>query len=515
MGNRVFKGFRLWAAILPGLLIASLISLAACGDSNADQTGGFDADEVYSHYSAICEIPRAGADYPEKINNYILGEARDAGLKATEDKYGNVVVEIPATEGKENEPVTILQSHTDTTIHFLPSVIFDPDEDGVNLILDKTGDISSMNMSMGADTAIGMANMLSIMNDDGAHGSIRLLFTAYGESDLGGAENIDAKYLDGDLLINLDSHKKDEVLIGSKYAEVFHCKETITSAPTGSKYSYIMAASGFGKSSVGDDSPPQVNPVNILAQVLSSAKGAGIIFELNSFTSEKQELEAPDSAIAVVTLNDYEKTKFIQIFDSTVKDFEKESPDELEKQDVRIIETIVPPTSISNEDTDKIITCLYGLTNLEFTGTKTDVPALDFTSVNISDNSMECSFVIKSSEKETLETAIEQEQGIEELSGLTFTNARTVPGITAQEDDPLLIKFADHLKNATNSKLTYITDDEVSELGYFKSKNEALTCISVGLDIRNYETELETIQLQDLPALATAISTYLSGGGNP
>ncbi|WP_103327511.1 hypothetical protein [Bacteroidetes bacterium endosymbiont of Geopemphigus sp.] len=69
--------------------------------------------------------------------------------------------------------------------------------------------------TLGADNSIGVATILALLDSDKlSHPSLEVLFTVDEESGMGGAQGLDAKMLSGNILLNLDSEKDDELTVG-------------------------------------------------------------------------------------------------------------------------------------------------------------------------------------------------------------------------------------------------------------------------------------------------------------
>ena len=67
---------------------------------------------LWNYFEEICQVPRPSKK-EEKIRQFLLDFAQTHNLKARRDEIGNVLISKPATAGRENDPVVILQSHMD------------------------------------------------------------------------------------------------------------------------------------------------------------------------------------------------------------------------------------------------------------------------------------------------------------------------------------------------------------------------------------------------------------------
>ncbi|MGK9369750.1 aminoacyl-histidine dipeptidase [Melioribacter sp. Ez-97] len=167
---------------------------------------------VWKYFYQITQIPRP-SKHEEKILNYLKEFAGSKNLEYIEDEVKNIVIKIPATEGKENAPAVVLQSHVDMVCEKNKGTEHDFFKDPLELEID--GDwIKAKGTTLGADNGIGMAAALAIADDNFEHGPIELLFTVDEETGLTGASNLDKNMLRGKYMINLDTEEDGIFYIG-------------------------------------------------------------------------------------------------------------------------------------------------------------------------------------------------------------------------------------------------------------------------------------------------------------
>lgn len=170
---------------------------------------------LWKHFDEILKIPRPSKS-EERMRRYVLDLAGRKGLSHRMDATGNVVVEKPASPGKEGAPVVVLQSHLDMVTEKNSDVSHDFDRDPIRPRMDD-GWVRATGTTLGADNGIGVAAMLAVMEaDDLVHGPLELLFTVDEETGLTGVLALDpeAIALRGRLLLNLDTEEEDKVTIG-------------------------------------------------------------------------------------------------------------------------------------------------------------------------------------------------------------------------------------------------------------------------------------------------------------
>ena len=168
---------------------------------------------VFHYFAEICKVPRPSKK-EEKIIAYLMNFAEEQGLEAKKDEAGNILMKKPATPGKENLKTVILQSHIDMVCEKNSDSTHDFLNDPIETYIDGEW-LKAKGTTLGADNGIGMAAQLAVLAaKDIEHGPIECLFTVDEETGLTGAFALKEGFMDGDILINLDSEDEGELFIG-------------------------------------------------------------------------------------------------------------------------------------------------------------------------------------------------------------------------------------------------------------------------------------------------------------
>ena len=176
---------------------------------------------VLAEFEKLAEIPRP-SKHEERISSYLYQYLVSLGFEVTQDRYKNIIAEIPASEGKEDAPLTILQAHMDMVCVAEEGYDFDAFTSPIKLVRDEKF-LTAEGTSLGADDGMGIAEILYITKNffngkfqDVPHGPLRLIFTVDEEQGMSGAIELNAEHLeDAQFLINCDSEKFDEIVVGS------------------------------------------------------------------------------------------------------------------------------------------------------------------------------------------------------------------------------------------------------------------------------------------------------------
>ena len=159
---------------------------------------------VFEQFARINEIPRP-SKREGKMIAYLMDFGQSRGLPTKCDAVGNVLISKGATPGYEDRQTLILQSHMDMVCEKLVDVDFDFDKDAIQTYIDGEW-LKAKGTTLGADDGIGCAMELALLDsNDIEHGPIECVFTRDEETGLTGAFGMEADFMTGKMLINLDS----------------------------------------------------------------------------------------------------------------------------------------------------------------------------------------------------------------------------------------------------------------------------------------------------------------------
>lgn len=208
---------------------------------------------VFHYFEEVCQVPRPSKK-EEKIRAYLLEFAKKHGLAAKTDEAGNVLIEKPASAGKENLKTVVLQSHMDMVCEKNKDTEHNFETDPIQTYVDGEW-LRAKGTTLGADNGIGIATQLAVLaSEDIEHGPIQCLFTVDEETGLTGAFALKEGFMNCDILINLDSEDEGELFIGcaggAGTTAQFPCP--MTAAPEG-YFFFRVAVKGLTGGHSGDD----------------------------------------------------------------------------------------------------------------------------------------------------------------------------------------------------------------------------------------------------------------------
>lgn len=168
---------------------------------------------LWKNFADLNEVPR-GSKKEERVIAFMQDFGKKLGLETLTDETGNVLIKKPATSGMEDRKKIVLQSHLDMVHQKNNDTEFDFDSEGIKMFID--GDwVKADGTTLGADNGIGVATMMSLLQStDIPHPAMEALFTIDEETGMTGAFGLKPGFLEGEILLNLDTEDDDELTIG-------------------------------------------------------------------------------------------------------------------------------------------------------------------------------------------------------------------------------------------------------------------------------------------------------------
>jgi len=171
-------------------------------------------DLILTRFEQLSAVPR-GTKNEAGLRQWLIGWANGRGLRSTVDGVGNLIVYVPASQGREGHPALILQGHLDMVCQKTADSPHDFTRDPIRVMRD--GDwLKADRTTLGADNGIAIALMMALAEDASvAHPPLELLLTVEEEVSGVGADFLEPSNLTGKTLLNLDSEEDGVFTISS------------------------------------------------------------------------------------------------------------------------------------------------------------------------------------------------------------------------------------------------------------------------------------------------------------
>lgn len=168
---------------------------------------------LWEHFYNITQIPHPSG-HEEAIQDFVFDFGVTLGLETKKDEVGNILIRKPATAGMEDRQGIVLQGHLDMVPQKNSDKEHDFTKDPIETYVDGEW-LTANGTTLGADNGIGVAAAMAVLQDDTLqHGPVEALFTATEETGMFGAFGLQPNWIEGDILLNLDSEDEGELYVG-------------------------------------------------------------------------------------------------------------------------------------------------------------------------------------------------------------------------------------------------------------------------------------------------------------
>ncbi|MEX1328702.1 MAG: aminoacyl-histidine dipeptidase [Desulfobacterales bacterium] len=224
---------------------------------------------ILDYFEQINAIPRCSKN-EEQIGLWLKQWAETKQFAVKKDAAGNLLVKVPPTPGYENASVIVIQGHTDMVCEKTPDSTHDFSKDPIKNIID--GDwLRADNTTLGADNGIAVALAMAVASDESvAHPPLELLFTVNEETGLNGAKELEPGFIEGQVLLNVDSETEGVFTVGCAGGRHTHIsrKLTLTDIAEGSQLFNLNISGLHGGHSGIDIIKQRASANKILARTL-------------------------------------------------------------------------------------------------------------------------------------------------------------------------------------------------------------------------------------------------------
>ena len=263
---------------------------------------GLEPRSFWTHFEALTRIPRPSRQ-EEPVIEHVRAWAAEHGFELQQDTGRNLVIRVPASEGREHAPTLILQGHLDMVCERDPSSPNDPAEGRIALVRD--GDwLKADGTTLGADDGVAIAAMMALVEDESlAHGPLELLMTVAEEVGLEGANALDGSLLTGSILLNLDSEEDGRLTVGCAGSTDtwIHVDAPRAPAADGAATLAVTVSGGQGGHSGSGIALGRSNAIKVLGRALREAHTT-VPFRLVSLDGGKSRNAIPRDAVALVSV---------------------------------------------------------------------------------------------------------------------------------------------------------------------------------------------------------------------
>jgi dipeptidase D len=456
---------------------------------------------LWNYFEDICQVPRPSKK-EEKIIRFLHDFAAKNGLKVRQDETGNVLISKPATPGRENDPVVILQSHVDMVCEKNSETQHNFDTDSIKPFVDD-GWVRAEGTTLGSDDGIGMAAQMAVLTStDLSHGPVECLFTVDEETGLSGAFGLQSGFLSGTVLLNLDSEDEGELFIGcaggiDSVATLTYTRETV---PAGSFAMKLDVKGLLGGHSGDDINKNRGNANKILNRFLVSAIKQ-FNLRIAEFNGGNLRNAIAREAFAVIVVPHAQKEELMvewNVFASEMEfEYEYAEPRlKLQHQSVALPEFVID-LKTQDQLLKLIAACPHGVLEMSSRMIGMVETSTNLASVKFKDSN---EIVITTSQRSEIDSrkymAAEMVESVMLLAGATVAHSDGYPGWTPNPDSAIAKIAADSYKKLFGNNPVVKSIHAGLECGLFLEKYPELDMVSFGPTIRGAHSPDERINIE-------------------
>ena len=447
--------------------------------------------EILKAFEEISKIPRCSKN-EQKIAEWLVDWAKKHNFEAKMDKVRNIVIKVPGSPGFENSPIVVIQGHMDMVCEKTPDSPHDFSKDAIKFVYEGEW-LTADRTTLGADNGIAIAMAMVLAEDkETPHPPLELLFTVDEETGLTGANALEPGFIDGKILINVDSEDEGVFTVGCAGGINTNLSLPLDyeAVPAGYKQ-YKVAAGGMkGGHSGIDIGKGKANAIRILGRALHQLKDQGVDLRLSDVKGGSAHNAIPRDAFAMVFLSDADADKARDIITewSTIFNSEFKATD--------------PDLSVALEDSsegdyDDVITEVEAQKVIEFIlaiphgveSMSPDIEGLVETSNNLANIRMEDGWVkVLTSQRSSVVSKLNAlTSRIESVALLAGGEARSGDGYPPWQpnmDSPLLARSIKLYEKMYGKAPVVEVIHAGLECGIIGDKNPGMDMISIGPDLK-------------------------------
>lgn len=459
------------------------------------------------YFKKLCEIPRPSG-HEEKVSEYLKAWAEEQGYSVITDETGNLIIECPAYDGLEKNPLVILQAHMDMVCIAEEGYKYNEETDPIIPIED--GDyLKAVGTSLGGDDGIGIAISQYLADHFHERGPLRVIFTVDEEETTVGAVKLDNKYLNAPYLVNLDSEVSDKVMISSAGCMEMYGGCEIKSRDAKYKNGFVLKlAKGIGGHSGDDIDKGRLNALIASGRIMKALEKENVSWELAGFDGGVASNAIPTGAVIKGNTDDYEKISSVVYSTSQeiMADFPKENNLEITLNMADMFEKVIENSNI----TDFLLKIPNGVISMSET-----INNLVGTSSNIGLMNANCSklyfniLVRAEVERDIIETVKLIEEAAR-VSSFKCTRSELTPSWTPVIESNLLKNLQSAYEEITGEFLPPVAVHAVLECAEFRMKNKKIEMVSISPDVYDVHSPNERLYIPSVEKVIRVLEVFLS-----
>jgi len=443
-------------------------------------------NNLWNNFADLNAVPR-GSKKEEKVIQFMVDFGNKLNLKTVVDHVGNVIIKKPASAGMQNRKTIVMQSHLDMVHQKNSDTNFDFDTEGIKMKIED-GWVKADGTTLGADNGLGVAAIMSVLaSKDIKHPAIEALFTIDEETGMTGAMGLQAGYLDGEILLNLDTEEDDEIDIGCAGGIDITAKNVYHEVHTPSdSVGFSISVTGLNGGHSGMDIHKGLGNANkIMNRILYASQEHLRISEINGGSLRNA---IPRESFASVSVCNAKKDTFLKTITKATKEIKTEFKTVDPNLDISITETTAPKKVMTTISQITLLNTIYAAHNGVFRMSN-DMEDLVETSNNVArvivkDEEIIILCLTRSSVETSKFDLANTLKAAFELAGYQVTLSGSYPGWKPNVNSPILNVLTETYEKLFSSKADVVACHAGLECGILGTNYPDMDMISFGPTIQ-------------------------------
>ncbi|PHQ56836.1 MAG: cytosol nonspecific dipeptidase [Lutibacter sp.] len=445
-----------------------------------------DPNELWNNFADLNAVPR-GSKKEEKVIQFMVDFGKKLNLETVVDHVGNVIIKKPASNGMENRKTIVMQSHLDMVHQKNSDTVFDFDTEGINMKIED-GWVRADGTTLGADNGLGVAAIMSVLASTTIkHPAVEGLFTIDEETGMTGAMGLQAGYLDGEILLNLDTEEDDEIDIGCAGGIDLTVKNVYHEVHTPSNSTgYSISVTGLNGGHSGMDIHKGLGNANkIMNRLLYASQDFIRISEINGGSLRNA---IPRESFALISVYSAKKDAFLKKITKVAYQIKKELKSVDSNLTISVTETTAPKKVMTTISQITLLNTIYAAHNGVFRMSN-DMEDLVETSNNVArvivkDEDITILCLTRSSVETSKFDLANTLKAAFELAGYQVTLSGSYPGWKPNVDSPILNVLKDTYEKLFGNKAHVVACHAGLECGILGTNYPDMDMISFGPTIQ-------------------------------
>lgn len=457
---------------------------------------------VWKNFYAISQIPRCSKN-EEAIGQYMMDFAQKLNLPCKKDHVGNIIISKSSSKGMESRPMVVMQGHLDMVGEKNKDTAHDFSKDPIKLLI-KDGWVTADGTTLGADNGIAIAMAMAVMEDNSlVHPPMEFLFTVDEETGLTGANALKGDFVQGRILLNIDSEEEGALYIGCAGGKHTILRKKIDWVERHDDYkTFSLRVEGLRGGHSGLNIHEDFgNAHKLLGRLLYQLKGE-FHYHIAAFDGGSKHNAIPREAEAVIDVPQDALARLKKI----AGDFEKIFKDELKFVDkevaVKLEEKSAPQQVFSTPFRDQFLAVLYAMPHGVMAMSHA-IAGLVETSTNMAiittkENELELLTSQRSSVASAIIDIADKVKALGELGGFEVEQGGGYPAWQPNPASKLLATCKEIYKNKYGNEPAVKAIHAGLECGIIGNHYAGMDMISLGPDIMGAHSPDEKIRIESV-----------------